>query len=107
MKNLQSTTEGTWIELKQVELTEDQKALLKSKNKEVKKTLMEEIKALREVNATVKDTKSAKSKYNSIKPSLESDDVYELISADMVSIDNNLSGILNFRLNGKHKQIRF
>jgi len=107
MKNLQSTTEGTWIELKQVELTEDQKALLKSKDIEVKKTLMEEIKALREVNATVKDTKSAKSKYNSIKPSLESDDVYELISADMVSIDNNLSGILNCRVNGDHKQIRF
>ena len=46
MKNLQSTTEGTWIELNQVELTEEQIALLMSTDEEAKIELINEIKSL-------------------------------------------------------------
>jgi hypothetical protein len=108
MKNLQSTTEGTWVELKQVELTEEQKTLLQSKkesDKEAIKALFAEIKALREVEAQEEDAVLAQAKYEAIKLSLKlkETDVYQLIS---FNISNN-TGILNYRINGEHKQIRF
>ena len=106
MKNLQSTVEGTWIELKQVQLTEEQKTLLQSReesDKEAIIALMAEIKALREVEAQEEDAVLAQAKYEEVKPILKETDVYQLISFD---ISNN-TGILNCRVNGEHKQIRF
>lgn len=106
MKHLQSITEGTWIEVKQVELTDEQKTLLMSRDKkdnESKKTLVAELKTLREAKAKAADVKLAKAKYKEVKPTLEAEDVYQLISIDM----NDNSGILNCRINGEHKQIRF
>lgn len=106
MKHLQSTTEGTWIEIKQVKLTDEQKTLLMSRDKkdvEDKKTLVAELKTLREVAAKAADVKLAKAKYNEVKPTLEAEDVYHFISIDI----NDNSGILNCRINGEHKQIRF
>lgn len=104
MKQLQSTKEGTWIELKQVELTQEQIDLLSSTDdKATIKTLLDEIKSLREVEAQTEDLVIANAKYNEVKPTLKETDVYELISFD---ISNN-NGILNCRINGEHKQIRF
>lgn len=106
MKNLQSTTEGTWIEINQVSLTREQIALLNSEkesDKDAIKTLIAEIKSLREVNAKEEDILIAQSKYQEIKPVLKETDVYELISFDIAGIN----GILNYRVNGEHKQIRF
>jgi hypothetical protein len=105
MKNLQSTTEGTWVELKQVQLTEEQKILLQSKeesDKEAIAALFAEIKALREVEAQEEDVVLAQAKYEEVKPILKETDVYQLIS---FNISNN-TGILNCRVNGEHKQIR-
>ena len=107
MKNLQSTIEGTWIEIKQVTLTEEQIALLTSVNSQAKTDLMAEIKSQREVAATKSDTDLAVSKYNEVKPALETTDVYELIAMDVVVTEETLLGILNCRVNGEHKQIRF
>lgn len=53
--------------------------------------------------ATAADVTNANAKYNLVKPTLKDTDVYQLISIDMV--DNK--GILNCRVNGEHKQIRF
>lgn len=106
MKNLQSTTEGTWIELKQVQLTEEQKTLLNSNdeaNTEAVTALLAEIKSLREVVAQEEDSALAQVKYEEVKPTLKETDIYQLISFDIT--DNN--GILNCRVNGEHKQIRF
>lgn len=106
MKHLQSTTEGTWIEVKQVELTDEQKTLLRSRNEndlEAKKTLLAELKTLREVAAKAADVKLAKAKYDKVKPTLKETDVYQLISIDIY----DESGILNCRVNGEHQQIRF
>lgn len=107
MKNLQSILEGTWIELKQVTLTEEQIALLTSDDAQDKTDLMSEIKSQREVTATKSDADLAVSKYNEVKPALETTDVYELIAMDVVITEETLSGILNCRVNGEHKQIRF
>ena len=106
MKNLKSTIEGTWVELKQVEITEEQKNLLKSNRDEdieAKNELALNIKSLREVNASKKDSTKAQAIYESIKPELKDKDVYELISINI----NDEKGILNCRINGEHKQIRF
>ena len=106
MKNLQSTIEGTWVELKQIQLTDEQKILLSSKdeaNKEAVTALLAEIKSLKEVVAQKKDAALAQAKYERVKPRLKETDVYQLISFDIKS--NNC--IVNSRVNGEHKQFRF
>lgn len=106
MKNLQSTIEGTWVELKQVLLTEEQKTLLSSNdeaNQEAIKALLAEIKPLREVEVQGEDAVLVQAKYEEVKPTLKETDVYQLIS---FNITGN-SGILNCRVNEEQKQIRF
>ena len=98
MKNLQSRTEGTWVELKQIQLTDQQKILLSSKdeaNEEAVIALLAEIKSLKEVVAQKKDAALAQAKYERVKPRLKETDVYQLISFDIKC--NN--GILNCRVN--------
>ena len=110
MKNLQSRIEGTWIELKQVQLTEEQKSLLLTMNEEdqgSKIELINEIKSLTETVAQEEDIILVQAKYEEVKPTLKETDVYQLISADVNINETVLSGILNCRVNGEHKQIRF
>ena len=106
MKKLRSTTEGTWVEIKPLILTEEQISLLTSSDAQVEKDLMAEINSQREVSASKADKNLAVSKYAEVKPALEKTDVYELIAIDIV-VDETLSGILNCRVNNEHKQIRF
>lgn len=109
MKTYQSTTEGTWVELLQVTLTEEQKALLISTNeedKEAKLTLVNTLKSQREGAVSKDKLKDLISFYNEVKPVFKETDVYQLISADLTEA-NPFTGILNFRVNGEHKQIRF
>lgn len=109
MKNLQSIEEGKWVEQVSVQLTDAEKALLESfDHSDEKLALIEKIKtdSKKSVSATI--ASKAKAKYNEIKPSLKQTDVYELISADFQYNDTNIVlGILNCRVNGEHKQIRF
>lgn len=109
MKNLQSIEEGKWIELVSVQLTDAEKALLESsEHSDEKLALIEKIKtdSKKSVSATIAG--KAKSKYNEIKPSLKETDVYEIISADFQYDNTNITaGILNYKVNGEHKQIRF
>lgn len=110
MKNLQSITEGTWIELVPVELTESERTLLMSRNesdREAQTTLMTRIKSEREQPASKTDAKIAQAKYEEIKPTLEEGQTYQLIAMDSSISEGNISGILNCRVNGEHKQIRF
>jgi hypothetical protein len=107
MKNLQSKIEGTWIELKQVQLTEEQINILKSGDTEAQTTLNLQIKKQIEGVAEESDILISNVKYAEIKPLLRDTDVYELITID-ISIDaEKTTGILNCRVNGEHKQIRF
>lgn len=110
MKNLQSTIEGAWIEIKPVTLTEKQKTLMMSQediDMDAKKVLIAEIKSQREVAPKKVDKDLAISKYNEVKPTLKETDTYELITMDIVINETLTSGILNCRVNGEHKQIRF
>lgn len=109
MKNLQSIEEGKWVELLPITLTDSEKVLLLSKEESDAKTaLVEKVKtdSKKSVSATI--ASKAKAKYNEIKPSLKDADTYEFITADFVYDDANIaSGILNCRINGQHKQVRF
>jgi hypothetical protein len=110
MKNLQSHIEGTWIELVQVELTEKEQTLLMSKeesDKEAKVKLLEKIKTEREKPASKEDAELVQKLYEGIKPKLEEGQTYELIAMNASFSEKRISGIINFRVNGEHKQIRF
>lgn len=103
MKYLQSTVEGTWIEIKQVSLTAEQMSILKSGDSNAQTNLRLQIKEQRESIASEEDVTACNAKYVEIKPTLKESDVYELISFDITDD----SGILNCRVNGEHRQIRF
>jgi hypothetical protein len=110
MKNYQSTIENTWIELKTVELTEEQTTLLMSKeesDKEAKEALIQEIKAEREQPALESDAEIFQKIYESIKPTLKEGQTYQLIAVNAFISEGKISGILNCRVSGEHKQIRF
>ena len=110
MKNYQSTIEGTWIELLPVELTEAQLELIKSTKEtdaEAKSELIVEIKELREGKVSSELSENLNIFYTSLKPELKEKDTYQLISIDLVEKEDKFTGILNCRVNGDHKQIRF
>ena len=111
MKNYQSTIEETWVELLPVELTEAQLELIQSTKEtdaEAKSDLIKEIKESREGAVSSELTKKLNTVYTSLKPELKEEDVYQLISADFSEKSENVfTGIINFRLNQEHKQIRF
>ena len=107
MANYNSTTEGTWFELFQIKLTDDQKNLLRSTDEseqEAKQQLINKIKSDQKKSVSSEKSSELTNLYNSVKPELNEGDVYELISIDVSETDN---GILNCRINGEHKQIRF
>ncbi len=107
MKNLTSITEGVWTEVKPVALTEEQKAIFKSSDIEAKATLSTELKSLSETTPDEITLALAKAKYNYIKAKILSNGTYELIGCNISLDSTKLKGILNCRVNGEHKQIRF
>jgi hypothetical protein len=111
MKNYQSTIEGTWVQLLPIELTEAQLELLKSTEEtdaEAKSELITEIKELKEGEVSSELSEELNKVYTSLRPELKKEDVYQLISADFSEKSENVfTGIINFRVNTEHKQIRF
>jgi hypothetical protein len=110
MKNLYSIEEGKWLELVPVQTSEEEIALLNSKeesDKEAKIALIKTIQANSTKTAKSTDATKAKAKYAEIKPVLKAEDVYEFISMDYNTDDTLVSGILNCRVNNEHLQIRF
>lgn len=109
MKNFNSTTEGTWIELVRVELTDEQKTLLMSKDpddKDAQEQLVSKIKSDSQKSVSSEKSSKLSGLYNYFKPIIGDSDVYELISINVTEGDL-FKGILNYRLNGEHKQVRF
>jgi hypothetical protein len=111
MKQFQSTTENNWVEIKPVQLTESQRTLLMSFNVEdkiAKNELIEQIKSQRELEVNQNKMQELNDFYNSVKPELKQTDIYQLISIDFSEKTQGIfNGILNCRINGEHKQIRF
>ena len=110
MKQLQSTTEGAWIELLQVDLTVAEQTLLMSieeSDREAQTALHTEIGIRRNGIAAASDIEVAQAKYEEIKPVLKPNAVYQLIAMDCTIDGEVLTGILNCRVDGEHLQFRF
>ena len=109
MKQFQSITENEWFKINNLNLTKSENELLKSTNEEdrvAKEELINSINVKRKTALTKTESKIYVNLYNKIKPTLTETDIYQLISCDITLVDK-LSGILNCRINGEHKQIRF
>ena len=106
MKNLASTTEGVWVEIKPTILTEEQKTILQSSNEEEKTALMAKLKEESETKPDKVALALAVAQYNYVKPVVSKDETYEFIQCSL-TLTNTTKGILNCRVNGEHKQIRF
>ena len=109
MKNYQSTTEGTWVELLPVQLTKQQHDLMRSTtaSQEDKAELVDYIKSQREGQVEAEKANELTAFHNMVKPELKEGDIYQLISIDLSEKEDKFVGILNCRVNGEHKQIRF
>jgi hypothetical protein len=104
MKIYTSTEEGVFIEHFEHQLTKSEKDVLNSKDDNAKKNLKKVL--LDKTRKVVSKTKSSEFKklYESKKPKLNDGDVYDLIGVEFY---DNESGIINCKVNGEHKQIRF
>jgi hypothetical protein len=109
MENFQSTIESKWVKINNVEITETEQELLRSTKEEdkvAKAELLETINSKRFTSLTATKSKEFVTLYNIVKPVLKETDEYQLIAIDVCKTDR-LSGILNCRINGEHKQVRF
>lgn len=108
MKNYISQEEGIWFSLVSYTPTEEQLTILKTlPTTEEENTLrvntLEAIKLASREDVTAEEKTELDALYNANKPELKSTDVYILIEARI----SNTSGLINCKVNGEHKQIRF
>lgn len=97
MKNLSSQVEGIWKE--RLEPTASQMQTLQNGADSEKEAVINAI----NIPASNADKATANQIYNTHKPTEEN---YSLISCDL-TIGEEVRGIINCRINGEHKQIRF
>lgn len=102
MKNL-SLINNVWIERINPNITSEERIILDDKTmpiSEAKKALMESIKARSSKPADPSDSAAAQAIY----------DQHKLVNATLIAVDVSLPdghGIINCRVDGEHKQIRF
>jgi hypothetical protein len=101
MKNYSSQEEGVWKEILNPTITEQQLVILEGEDNAEKQALIQSIK-LSSVQDVVNVTELV-ALYNTHKPVLKEADAYVFID---MHVSNN-KGLLNCRVNGEHKQIRF
>lgn len=107
MKNFKSTKIGTWVEILEVEMTEEQKSIMMSFDRKAMASVVSDIEDKRTKKITAKNSTDLKAFYNKMVPVLNNTDVYELICVELTKKDDgDFSGLLNCRVNGVQKQIR-
>jgi|DEB19_MinimDraft_2_1074335.scaffolds.fasta_scaffold03005_3 hypothetical protein len=110
MKNLISNTEGVWFEPIFIIPTTEEDRLLQSTddNDSLSKAALGETNRLRRENpASTEDSTIAQNIYEFHKPVLKETDTYVLIGIDLRIDGISTNGMINCRVNGDHKQIRF
>jgi hypothetical protein len=122
MKTLMMKKEGEWIEIKKPQLTQEENETLAGYSSKVKdvtdfknrpeptteeQAVIDKIRQSRFAEPSKKDKAVAEKLYNKHKPELKEEDVYDILSFTVHFRDDKTTGILNYRLNGIHKQIRF
>lgn len=110
MKNYQSTEEGIWIEVLNPDLTQEfalLQELLAEQQYEAARDVQNAIKVQREGTVPEEKLTDLNVLYQTHKPEIPDGISYQLIAMDISEIDGEFGGILNCRVNGEHKQIRF
>jgi hypothetical protein len=97
MRNFNSTIENEWKE--QLDLTTTQLEVLNTGTDDEKKAVIETVNVI----VNLEDLKTITAIYNQNKPTEES---YEYIACNLTTGEDT-RGIINYRVNGEHKQIRF
>jgi hypothetical protein len=108
MKSIQSTVENIWVEKISIELTDAQLEVITSEtsSNEDKQVVCDIIRNGSEQPLSKSETLKVQAIYESNKPVIKETDVYEFISCDMY-VGETSTGIINCRVNGEHKQVRF
>ena len=101
MKNYTSQEEGVWKEKQTPILTEEQLTVIEGKDSVEKTELINSI--IDNSLVAIEDSSELVALYNTHKPVLKEGDNYVFID---MHVSNN-KGLLNCRVNGEHKQIRF
>jgi hypothetical protein len=109
MKHIETTDGITWKQINNITVTEEQSVILKDAESEAANALRAQLNANRYTVLSAEESTVAKAKYDELKPTTEETDQYQLIAVNMMLGDDGVatSGIINCRVNGDHKQIRF
>ena len=110
MIHIQSTNGTEWFQiLTPVELTEEQQSILDTQQDE--EAILEIVELQRNSSRKLLrdfQFKHERELYEIHKPIIKENEVFELLAVDIVKVKGSpMSGIINYRLNGEHKQIRF
>ena len=111
-----------WNERKPVKLTKQDREVLKEQRASRRQSpqgqnednrspsliaVQNKIKQQSRVKPKKKDQDDMNSLYETLKPEIKEGDDYDLVGFDVSVKDGKPRGILNYRLNGEHKQKRF
>jgi hypothetical protein len=107
MKHIETTDGITWKQINNISLTKEQIDILKDAESEAASALRAELNANRYTVLSAEESTVAQAKYDELKPEVKETDQYQLIAVNMMLDGDATSGIINCRVNGDHKQIRF
>jgi hypothetical protein len=107
MKHIETTDGITWKQINNITVTKEQSDILKDAESEAASALRAELNANRYTVLSTEESVIAKAKYDELKPVIKETDQYQLIAVNMMLDGDATSGIINCRVNGDHKQIRF
>ena len=105
MKKLILTNKNQWTEFKYE--NNDSQAFIQTKINDLGKFSFYENVKTPKTSPSEKDSLRAQQAYISNIPEIKEQDNYQLISASIFLTEHSVKGIINFRLNGVHQQIRF
>jgi hypothetical protein len=109
MKHIETTDGITWKQINNISLTKEQIDILKDADSEAANVLRAELNTNRYTVLSAEDSEVFQAKYDELKPTIKETDQYQLIAVNMTVGDDDVvtNGIINCRVNGDHKQIRF
>lgn len=102
MKKYKAINEQEWIELVDISITMEEALILEGDDKEAAAATLADIESrFQDINLSGEELDNIISIYNSYKPKLAEEDVYELISFDIAMNENVKMGSYNYKLNNQ------
>jgi hypothetical protein len=100
MKQYKAINESSWVEIPPIILTDKEIDTLNRGTEEEKAVLREDIKVRRTpIEVPIEELIDVLAIYNEYKPEISEDDLYNLISFDIVFLGETRMGAYNYKLN--------